>query len=142
MKNEDKINKIIEIVCKYYRIDVNSIALRSRKTEIREPRQVIHYKCKKLFNDGISLSNIGRIAGNKDHTTVLHSIKTIAKDSESNKIFKSKIESIENRCKLALNIYKEDKSITDELKDVIYMSNKVNMHIKLREIINNIENYK
>lgn len=68
--------KIIEIVCKEFSIDPVLIDVNTRERYICEPRHIIHYFCK-MFNPNMTLSYIGKIAGNKDHATVLHSIKVV-----------------------------------------------------------------
>ena len=55
--------------------------------EIAEARQLSMYLCRDMM--GTSLSNIGLYFGGRDHTTVMHAIKTIkTKSKESNKIDK------------------------------------------------------
>ena len=48
---------------------------RSRKMEIAEARQISMYLCRNII--GTSLNNIGVYFGGRDHTTVMHAVKTI-----------------------------------------------------------------
>ena len=56
------------------------------------PRQIIMYLCRELTET--SLSNIGKLLGKKDHTTVIHAHDKIVKDIQVNEEIKSKIEKI------------------------------------------------
>lgn len=47
-----------------------------RKREIVIARQLFYYGCKALFPD-IPLKAIGRFMGHRDHSTVIHGVKTI-----------------------------------------------------------------
>jgi chromosomal replication initiator protein len=54
---------------------------KSRKMEIAEARQISMYLCRKII--GTSLNNIGVYFGGRDHTTVMHAVKTIDKKQEN-----------------------------------------------------------
>ena len=72
-----ELEDIKDIVAVHYRIKTTDIDGRSRKAEIRRPRQVFHFlACR---NTMATLSDIGRSTG-KDHATVIHSRKTIYMD--------------------------------------------------------------
>ncbi len=72
-----ELEDIKDIVAVHYRIKTTDIDGRSRKAEIRRPRQVFHFlACR---NTRATLSDIGRSTG-KDHSTVIHSKKTIYMD--------------------------------------------------------------
>lgn len=69
------IEKIIKTVADYY--DVPSIDLRGKKKNksINEPRQIAFYLAHDITQ--LSLTEIGTYFGNRDHSTVLHSINKI-----------------------------------------------------------------
>ena len=72
-----ELEDIKDIVAVHYRIKSTDINWKSRKAEIRRPRQVFHFlACR---NTKATLSDIGRSTG-KDHATVIHSRKTIYND--------------------------------------------------------------
>ncbi|UTC24577.1 chromosomal replication initiator protein DnaA [Candidatus Comchoanobacter bicostacola] len=59
----------------YFKLTINDLTGSSRKRSIARPRQLGMFLAKKL--SGISVSQIGRDFGNRDHTTVLHACKHI-----------------------------------------------------------------
>lgn len=60
-------------------IKEKDIVGKSRKQEIVEARQLAMYLCRDVI--GSSLASIGVYFGGRDHTTVLHAVKTIEKKS-------------------------------------------------------------
>lgn len=66
---------IIEIVCEETGIEYATVLKKSRKREVVITRQLIAFYCKNCT--GMSLQSIGEILGGRDHTTVIHSVKTI-----------------------------------------------------------------
>lgn len=69
------ITKIISTVCYFYGIDQKVLNGKTRKREIVWCRQLSMYFAKKYTK--LSLSDIGREIGKKDHATVLHACKTV-----------------------------------------------------------------
>jgi len=62
-----------------YGLSLEDITQRSRKREIVRPRQVIHYLCKRMATDNLSV--IAEKTNVKQHGTVLHSYHLIDRDS-------------------------------------------------------------
>ena len=77
--NETKItiDSIQTLVCKYFKISKNEMLSSRRSRYLVRPRQVAIYLSKILTTK--SLPEIGREFSNRDHTTVIHSVKTIEK---------------------------------------------------------------
>ena len=77
--NETKItiDNIQTLVCKYFKISKNEMLSSRRSRYLVRPRQVAIYLSKILTTK--SLPEIGREFANRDHTTVIHSVKTIEK---------------------------------------------------------------
>ena len=77
--NETKItiDNIQTLVCKYFKISKNEMLSSRRSRYLVRPRQVAIYLSKILTTK--SLPEIGREFSNRDHTTVIHSVKTIEK---------------------------------------------------------------
>jgi len=75
--NEAKvsIDNIQTLVCKYFKISKNEMLSSRRSRYLVRPRQVAIYLSKILTSK--SLPEIGRDFSNRDHTTVIHSVKTI-----------------------------------------------------------------
>jgi chromosomal replication initiator protein len=88
------IASIINTVYDHMGCDVSLIKSKSRDSElIVRPRQVTHYFLKKLTK--LSLAQIGEKAGNKDHATILNSVRAVNNLMFSDKSFKAMIEEIE-----------------------------------------------
>jgi len=66
---------IMTTVCEQYGVKPEDITSRKRNSEIVLPRQIIMYLCREMTD--ISLEEIGRILGKKDHTTVMSGISRI-----------------------------------------------------------------
>ncbi|QQF85995.1 chromosomal replication initiator protein DnaA [Histophilus somni] len=71
------IENIQKIVADYYRIKISDLKSKRRSRNITRPRQLAMALAKELTNR--SLPEIGRNFGDRDHTTVLHACKAIAK---------------------------------------------------------------
>lgn len=72
---------IIEIIAEHFNITSNDIYSINKSRNIAYPRQVAMYLCRKLTD--FSLSDIGKVMGNRDHTTVLHGIDKVEKNIKS-----------------------------------------------------------
>ena len=85
-ENKVDIDTIQTIVCKFYKISKNEMLSPRRSRYLVRPRQTAIYLAKMLTSK--SLPEIGRSFSNRDHTTVIHSVKTIERlrkeDSELN----------------------------------------------------------
>ena len=76
-ENKVTIDNIQTIVCKYFKISKNEMLSSRRSRYLVRPRQTAIYLSKMLTSK--SLPEIGRCFSNRDHTTVIHSVKTIEK---------------------------------------------------------------
>jgi chromosomal replication initiator protein len=92
-KKQPSVQKIQEIVCNHFNLDLSAIQTSSRKREIVQARQITMYLAKKYTD--CSFSHIGKIVGKRDHATVLHACKTIKDQMETSKAFRSSVEEIE-----------------------------------------------
>ena len=92
---EVSVEYIINIVCEYFKISPEQLALKTRKRQVVQARQIAMYLAKKYSN--ASLASIGQQCGKKDHATVHHACKTIANQLETDKQFKVMFADIENR---------------------------------------------
>ena len=91
------IENIVKAVCKHFGLEESAIHTKSRKREIVQARQVATYLAK-IYTD-FSTSKIGKFIGNKDHTTVLHSCKTVKGQLEVDKSFCAEVKEIEDQLK-------------------------------------------
>ena len=74
-ENRVTIDLIQSLVCKFYKISKTEMLSSRRSRYLVRPRQIAIYLTKILTSK--SLPEIGRDFSNRDHTTVIHSIKTI-----------------------------------------------------------------
>ncbi len=81
-ENNITIDKIQTIVCKFFKISKNEMLSSRRSRYLVRPRQTAIYLTKILTTK--SLPEIGREFSNRDHTTIIHSVKTIEKLKEKN----------------------------------------------------------
>tara|TARA_Y100001936_G_C16050187_1_gene657334 strand:- start:253 stop:1647 length:1395 start_codon:yes stop_codon:yes gene_type:complete len=83
------IDKIQNAVSNYFNISLTDMLSQRRSRPLARPRQVAMYLSKKLTTR--SLPEIGRRFANRDHTTVIHAVKTITKLSESDEEMKKSL---------------------------------------------------
>ena len=76
-ENKVTIDLIQTTVCKFFKISKNEMLSPRRSRYLVRPRQTAIYLSKMLTSK--SLPEIGRAFSNRDHTTVIHSVKTIDK---------------------------------------------------------------
>jgi len=85
------IENIQKLVSRYFGITVAELRSSKRNKTISLPRQIAMYLCREMTK--LSLPEIGRQFGGKDHTTVLHSVNKIKslinKDREINTAIKT-----------------------------------------------------
>ena len=66
---------IMQTVSDYYGLTLNDLIGQKRNREITVPRQIAMYLTREMT--GMSLPQIGSVFGGRDHTTVMHSCKTV-----------------------------------------------------------------
>ncbi|MDR2469217.1 MAG: chromosomal replication initiator protein DnaA [Tannerella sp.] len=91
------VEKVLTTVCNFLHISQELIQTSSQKREIAQVRQISMYLSKK--HTQASLSHIGKIIGGKNHATVLYSIRTVENQIETDKKFRSMIETLEDSLK-------------------------------------------
>jgi len=94
-ENNITIELIQTEVCKYFKISKNEMLSSRRSRYLVRPRQAAIYLTKVLTSK--SLPEIGRSFSNRDHTTVIHSVKTIEKIRKNDEEFNSNLESLKNK---------------------------------------------
>jgi len=85
---------IQEIVCKYFNVKLEDIKSSSRSSNLVYPRQIAMYLCKEVAH--LSLKQIGKDFGGRDHTTVIHACKKIEVDMQKGSDTKLVVESVKN----------------------------------------------
>ena len=103
-ENKVTIDTIQTIVCKFFKISKNEMLSPRRSRYLVRPRQTAIYLAKMLTSK--SLPEIGRAFSNRDHTTVIHSVKTIEKLKKEDNELNINIDSLKNKI-----LYNQDNEI-------------------------------
>ncbi len=90
---------IMRTVSDYYGLSLNELTGATRKREITVPRQIAMYLTREMT--GMSLPQIGAVFGGRDHTTVLHSCKTVENNTRDQAGLKAIVEDIKQLVKNA-----------------------------------------
>ena len=85
---------IQETVAKYFNVNAKDLKGSKRSNDITFPRQIAMYLCRNVAN--MSLPQIGKDFGKRDHTTVMHACTKIEKDIKENSNTKLIVESVKN----------------------------------------------
>ena len=88
------VDKIQNTVSNYFNIPLNDMLSQRRSRPLARPRQIAMYLAKKMTSR--SLPEIGRRFANRDHTTVIHAVKTITRLSEQDDEMKKNINQIKS----------------------------------------------
>jgi len=94
-ENKVTIDLIQTIVCKFFKISKNEMLSPRRSRYLVRPRQTAIYLSKMLTSK--SLPEIGRAFSNRDHTTVIHSVKTIDKLRKEDNELNINIDNLKNK---------------------------------------------
>ncbi len=88
------VDKIQNVVSNYFNIGLSEMLSQRRSRPLARPRQVAMYLAKKMTSR--SLPEIGRRFANRDHTTVIHAVKTITRLSEQDDEMKKNLNQIKS----------------------------------------------
>jgi len=94
-ENKVTIDLIQSTVCKFFKISKNEMLSSRRSRYLVRPRQTAIYLTKVLTSK--SLPEIGREFSNRDHTTIIHSVKTIEKLKEKDQEMTNNINNLKNK---------------------------------------------
>ncbi len=94
-ENKVTIDLIQTAVCKFFKISKNEMLSSRRSRYLVRPRQTAIYLTKILTSK--SLPEIGREFSNRDHTTIIHSVKTIEKIKEKDLEMVDNINKLKNQ---------------------------------------------
>ena len=101
VKVDDKpltIDDIVETVCHHYNVTVTAVNSKSRKRDYVVARQVTMYLAQKYTK--MPASRIGKLVGNRDHSTVIHSCTKVEERLKIDAGFSDELISIENGLKV------------------------------------------
>ena len=85
---------IQDTVAKYFNVNPKDLKGSKRSNDITFPRQIAMYLCRTVAN--LSLPQIGKDFGKRDHTTVMHACNKIEQDIKTNSNTKLIVESVKN----------------------------------------------
>ena len=88
------VDKIQNVVSNFFNISLSDMLSQRRSRPLARPRQIAMYLSKKMTSR--SLPEIGRRFSNRDHTTVIHAVKTISRLLEQDDEMKKNINQIKN----------------------------------------------
>jgi chromosomal replication initiator protein len=88
------VDKIQNVVSNYFNIPLSEMLSQRRSRPLARPRQIAMFLSKKMTTR--SLPEIGRRFANRDHTTVIHAVKTITRLSEQDDEMKKNINQIKS----------------------------------------------
>ena len=94
-ENKVNIDQIQTSVCQFFKINKSEMLSARRSRYLVRPRQTAIYLSKILTSK--SLPEIGRAFSNRDHTTVIHSVKTIEKLKKQDTELSVNIDTLKNK---------------------------------------------
>ncbi|MCX8026553.1 MAG: chromosomal replication initiator protein DnaA [Thermodesulfovibrionales bacterium] len=90
-------DRIQKEVCEYLNVKVTDLKAKKRTKEVAFARQLAMYICKNLTN--LSLSEIGKNFGGKDHATVIYACKQVSEKINTDEQFSRIVDTIIRRIK-------------------------------------------
>jgi len=91
--NAPSLQAIIESVTRFYDVKLTDLLSKKRHKSIAMPRQVCMYLARK--HTRFSLEEIGGYFGGRDHTTVMHAVRTIEKKVDTDGKLQAEVDRIE-----------------------------------------------
>ena len=92
------VDEILDTVCNHFSVTLSAVNSKSRKHDRVIARQVTMYLAQKYTK--MPASRIGRLVGNRDHSTVIHSCAQVENRLKVDSSFKEEVNSIEVSFKL------------------------------------------
>lgn len=92
------VDEILDTVCNHFSVTLSAVNSKSRKHDLVIARQVTMYLAQKYTK--MPASRIGRLVGNRDHSTVIHSSAQVENRLKVDSSFKEEVNSIEVSFKL------------------------------------------
>jgi chromosomal replication initiator protein len=86
---------IQEVVCTQFHVKINELKSRRRSKTLVHPRQIAMYLCRELTD--ASYPEIGRHFGGKDHTTIIHACRQVAKAKDADTQLNATLENLKER---------------------------------------------
>ena len=86
---------IVEVVSEHFNITVDQIMSKNRSSDIAKPRQIAMYLCKQMTSQ--PLDSIGQLLGGRDHSTIIHGVKKITSEYETDDVLRNTIDTINKK---------------------------------------------
>ena len=86
------VDRIIEIVCKYFNVKREELVGKKKNKEIVIPRHICMYVITELLD--VPLMAIGKAFGGKDHSSVIHARDKISESMKTNKSLKTDVDDL------------------------------------------------
>ena len=93
VSGQPTIQHIIEAVTRYYDIKLSDLMSKRRHKSVALPRQICMWLARK--HTRYSLEEIGGYFGGRDHTTVMHAVRTVASRTQADSALSSDVSRIE-----------------------------------------------
>lgn len=91
---------INEVIASHFGFQVEELLSQKRNKDIAYPRQIAMYLCRKMTD--MSLQQIGKELGNRDHTTIRHGIEKITEDLKTSKSLQDTIDILKKKINPAI----------------------------------------
>jgi chromosomal replication initiator protein len=89
------LQQILDAVTTYYNVRLSDLQSKKRHKSITFPRQVCMYLARR--HTRYSLEELGGYFGGRDHTTVLHAVRTVTSDAENDPEIARQLSHLENQ---------------------------------------------
>jgi chromosomal replication initiator protein len=89
------VDEVMALITSEFAISARDLTGKSRTQLISLPRQVAMFLLRE--HTEMSLEDIGRIFGNRDHTTVLYAVTKIRERSQTDRLFKDLLDGLSTR---------------------------------------------
>ncbi len=86
---------IIEVVADHFQIPIDQMISKKRSKDIAKPRQIAMYLCKNMTDT--PFDSIGAILGGRDHSTIIHGVKTITEEYDMDENMRNTILTIKKK---------------------------------------------
>ena len=86
---------IQEAVCSQFHVKLTELKSRRRSKTLVHPRQIAMYLCRELTD--ASYPEIGRQFGGKDHTTIIHACRQVAKAKETDTTLQTTLDTLKEQ---------------------------------------------
>ena len=91
---------IVEVIASHFGFEADELLSQKRNKDIAYSRQIAMYLCRQMTD--LSLQQIGKELGNRDHTTVRHGIEKITEDLKNSQFLQDTIDVLQKKINPAL----------------------------------------